>query len=189
MEIQLNHREPRDETRQIAYVTVSGFNDHIYRFQVGDVPADFTTDEDVLAHLESRSDELHLFCLKKTYPGYDLSEFRTEKNTELEAFLEWIEAGCKNRILIGHDEKTDTPIYKYEEIANHIFAGTHPLRYPPSGEMIAEALGYLDKVDKMDYEGLKKYIEDKITTLPKARDFLIELSQAFLALVKLVDSK
>lgn len=189
MEIQLNHRQPRDETRQTAFVTISGINAQVYKIQVGNVPIELDTDEAVLVHLNSRSEELHFFCLGKTYPGYDISEFKINENTDLEAFQEWIEAGCKNRILIGHDEETDEPIYKEEVITNHTYAGNHPLRYPPSDEMIAKALEYLDKVEKMDYEDLKKYIEDKITTLPKARDYLVELSQAFLALVKLVDSK
>lgn len=175
MEIQLNHREPRDETRQIAYVTISGFNDHTYRFQVGDVPADLATNEDVLEHLNSRSDELHLFCLKKTYPGYNLSEFRTEENTELEAFLEWIEAGAENPDGIV--------------IENHIFAGTHPLRYPPSLNDLNEALTLINDFADTNYQDLSDRIEDDLTSIPKVREYLVELSKAFLALVRLVDSK
>ena len=188
IEIILNHREPRDETRQIAYVSVSGVNDYAFRFQVGDVPIELTTDQEVQEHLEAREDELHLFCLKKTYPGADPWDFQDPEKSELQNFLDWIEAGHQNKILVGYDENED-PIYEYEIITNHIYAATHPLRYPPSDEEISEALGYLEVVDRMDYEQLEDYIETEITTLTKARDYMIKLSHAFLALVKIVDSK
>ena len=189
IEITLNHRKPRDETRQIAYVSVSGVNDYAFKFQVGDVPACLTTDQEVRDHLNAREDELHLFCLKKTYPGADPWDFRDPEKSELQNFLDWIEAGHRNKIVVGYDPETEEPIYNYEVIANHTYAGTHPLRYPPSDEAISEALDYLDVVDRMDYEQLENYIINQITTLAKARDYLIILSKAFLALVKLVDSK
>lgn len=187
--IELNHREPRDETRQIAYIKVSEVNDYAFKFQIGDVPASLTTDQEVQDHLDSREDEFHLFCLKKTYPGADPWDFQDPQKSELENFLDWIAAGHKNKIKIGEDPETGDPIYDYVVITNHTYAGTHPLRYSPSDEQISEALGYLDIVDTMDYDQLETYIMNQITTLPKARDYMIILSKAFLALVKLVDSK
>lgn len=189
IEITLNHRQPRDEMRQIAYITVSDVNDYAFKFQVGNVPIELTTDQEVLDHLNSREDELHLFCLMKTYPGADPWDFKDPEKSELQNFLDWIKAGHKNKIVIGQDPKTGDPIYDYKIITNHFYAGTHPLRYPPSDEQISEALDYLDVVDRMNYEELGNYIESEITTLAKARTYIIKLSKAFLALVKLVDSK
>lgn len=189
IEIELNHREPRDETRQIAYVTMSGVDTYAFKFQVGNVPISLETDQEVQDHLNSREDEFHLFCLRKTYPGADPWDFQDPEKSDLENFQDWIEAGHKNKILMGEDEETGDPIYDYVVIENHVYAGTHPLRYPPSDEEISDALTYLDVVDKMDYEELKDYIANEVTTLAKARGYMIKLSQAFLALVKLVDSK
>jgi len=194
IEITLDHRKPRDENRQIAYISVSGVNDNALRFQVGDIPASLTTDQEVQDHLDGREDELHLFCLKKTWIGADPWDFQDPEKSELQNFLDWIDAGHKNKIIVGYeepkgDEETGEPIYDYEVIENHFYAGTHPLRYPPSDEALSEALGYLDVVDKMNYDELEDYIMNQITTLAKAREYLITLSKAFLAAVKLIDSK
>lgn len=166
MEIELNGRQPRDETRQTAFVTVSGVNAQTYQFQVGDVPIELDTDEDVLEHLNGRTDELHLFCLKKTYPGFDVSEFHIEEKTELEAFQDWIDAGCENP-----DETV---------ISNHMYAGTHPVRYPPSAETLDEALEILRPFADCTFEDL----EDRAQA---DDDFIKEISLALLALIRLVD--
>lgn len=166
MEIQLNHREPRSETSQTVYVTISGVNAQVYRFQIGDVPIDLETDQAVLDHLNSREDELHLFCLKKTYPGADPSEFQTEENTELEAFLEWEAAGAEN---------PDGTV-----IANHMYAGTHPLRYPPSTEVLDEALEILRGFSNCTFQELSDRVEED-------EGFLREISLALLALIRVVD--
>lgn len=173
MLIELNHREKRDETRQIVYVTISEINDQVYRFQVGDVPIELDNNQAVLDHLNNRKKELHLFCLIKTYPGADISEFLIEEKTKLEAFLDWEEAGCKN---------PDGII-----IENHTYAGTHPLRYPPSEDLLQEALTLLGEFSGTTFQELSDRIEGDLTSVPKVREYLIELSKAFLALIFFVD--
>lgn len=166
MEIQLNAREKRNATRQIAYVTISGVNAQAYKFQVGDVPIELDTDEAVLEHLNSRQEELHMFCYKKTYPGADFSAFKAEENTDLEAFLEWESEGCEN---------PDGMV-----IANHSYAGTHPTRYPPDSDVLDEALEILRNFANTNFEDL----EDRAQA---DDDFIKELSKALLALIRLVD--
>lgn len=166
IEIILNHRKPRDENRQIAYISVSGINDYPYRFQVGDISVSLTTDQQVQDHLDSRKDELHLFCLKKTYEGFDISEFLIEGKTELEAFLDWIDAGCEN---------PDGTV-----IENHFYAGTHPLRYPPSADVLQEALALLAPFSNQTFEELEDRVEQD-------EAFLKEISLVLLALLRYVD--
>lgn len=185
--IELNHRKPRDETRQIAYVTVSGVDAQIYRFQVADVPIEFETDAQVLTHLEARKDKLHIFCLRKTYPGADPWDFRDPEKSELQNFQDWIDAGHKNKILIRYED--GEPIYDYIVIENHIYAGTHPLRYPPSEEDLDIALGLINEFGSKDYDQLEEEINNDITSVPKVREYLKEISKAFLALIKYVDFK
>lgn len=121
IEIQLRHRKPRDETRQIAFVEASGFNEHVYQFHIGNVPVELDTDEAIQEWLDARIDKWHLFCLKKTWIGADISPFRIEGKSELEAFLDWVDDGHRN--IIGYDEE-ENPVY--EVISNHLYAGTHP---------------------------------------------------------------
>ncbi len=173
IEIILNGRKPRDENRQIAYVSVSGINAETYRFQVGNVPASLATDQQVQDHLNGREDELHLFCLKKTYPGYDISEFLIEGKAELEAFQDWIDAGAEN---------PDGTV-----ITNHTYAGTHPLRYPPAEDVLQEALDILAPFSDTTFQELADRVEEDLTSLPKVREYLIELSKAVLALLRFVD--
>lgn len=168
IEITLNHRKPRDETRQIAYISVSGVNDYAFRFQVGDVPIKLTTDQEVQDHLDTRKDEFHLFCLKKTYEGFDISEFLIGGKTELEAFLDWIEAGHTNP--------------DGEEISNHTYAGTHPLRYPPSQEDLQEALNIINSFADTTFQELEDRVEQD-------EEFLKEISLVILALVRYIDHK
>ena len=168
IEITLDHRKPRDETRQIAYISVSGVNAETYKFQVGNVPASLTTDQEVQDHLDTRKDEFHLFCLKKTYEGFDISEFLIEGKAELEAFLDWIDADCENP--------------DGEKISNHVYAGTHPLRYPPSQEDLQEALDIINSFSDTTFQEL----EDRVQ---QDEEFLKEISLVILALVRYIDHK
>jgi hypothetical protein len=173
IEIILNGTKPRDEERQIAYITVSGADSQVYKFQVGNVPAALTTDQQVQDHLDARKDELHLFCLRKTYVGVDCSEFKTEGKTELQCFLDWIDAGAENP--------------DGEVIANHTYAGTHPLRYPPAEDILQEALDLLADFSDTTFQELADRIEEDVTTPGKTNEYLVELSKAFLALIRFVD--
>lgn len=189
IEIILNHRKPRDEERQVAYVTMSGVDAQVYKFQVGNVPIELDTDAQVLAHLEARKNDLHVFCLRKTYPGADPWDFQDPEKSELENFQDWIAAGHKNKILVGEDEETDDLIYKYVVIENHVYAGTHPLRYPPSEEDLDIALGLINRFGSKDYDQIEEEIDNDVTSIPKTREYLKEISKAFLALIKYVDHK
>lgn len=166
IEIELNHRKPRDEERQIVYISVSGVNAYPFKFQVGNVPIELTTDQEVQDHLDSRKDEFHLFCLKATYPGANHCEFKEEGKAELQCFLDWIDAGAENP--------------DGEVITNHLYAGTHPLRYPPSEDVLQEALALLAPFAGQTFEELgdRAQADD---------DFIKEISLALLALIRLVD--
>lgn len=120
IEVELRYRKPRDEKRQIAFVSVSGVNAQVYEFSVGNVPAELGTNEAVQAYLETRIDEWHLYCLRETYVGAEITRFQIEGKTELEAFQDWVDDGHKN--IVSYDE--DEPIY--EVITNHDYPGTHP---------------------------------------------------------------
>ena len=180
IEITLDHRKPRDENRQVAYISVSGVNDYAFRFQVGDVPANLTTDQQVQDHLEAREDEFHLFCLKKTYAGADPWDFKDLGKSELENFQDWIDAGHKNKIIVGQDPETEEPIYDYVVIENHTYAGTHPLRYPPAEDILQEALAILAPFSDQTFQEL----EDRVQ---QDEDFLKEISLVLLALLRFVD--
>lgn len=166
IEITLNGTKPRDENRQIAYITVSGVNAETYKFQVGDVPASLTTGQGIQDHLNAREDEFHLFCLRKTWIGADISEFRIEGKTQLEAFLDWIDAGSEN---------PDGTV-----IENHPYAGTHPLRYPPAEDVLQEALDLLAPFSAQTFQEL----EDRANS---GVPFITEISLALLALIRFVD--
>lgn len=126
IEIQLRYRKPRDEKRQRAFISVSGVNAETYDFEVGNVPIELDTDGLVQTYLETRRDEFHLFCLKKTWKGADIKRFQVEGKSELKAFLDWIDDGHKN--IIGYeDEEEEIPIY--EVISNHPYHGTHPPQF------------------------------------------------------------
>lgn len=190
IEIILNAKKPRDENRQIAYISVSGVNDYSFRFQVGNVPASLNTDQEVQDYLDTRKEEFHLYCLKQTYPGADPWDFQDPEKSELQNFLDWVDAGHQNKILIGHeedDEETGEPIYNYVVIGNHSYAGTHPLRYPPAEDVLQEALALLAPFADTTFQELSDRIEDDLTSLPKVREYLAELSKAFLALIFFVD--
>lgn len=183
IEIELNARKPRDENRQIAYVSVSGVNDYSFRFQVGNVPASLNTDQEVQDYLDTRKEEFHLYCLKQTYPGADPWDFQDPEKSEVQNFLDWIDAGHQNKILIGHeenDEETGEPIYDYVVIENHSYAGTHPLRYPPAEDVLQEALALLTPFSDQTFEELEDRVEQD-------EAFLKEISLVLLALLRLVD--
>lgn len=180
IEITLDHRKPRDEARQIAYISVSGVNDYAFRFQVGDIPASLTTDQQVQDHLDGREDELHLFCLRKTWTGADPWDFQDPEKTKLENFQDWIDAGHKNKIIVGQDPETDEPIYDYVVIENHMYAGTHPLRYPPAPDILQEAMAILAPFSDQTFEEL----EDRVQ---QDEDFLKEISLVILALLRYID--
>jgi len=187
--IELNHREPRDETRQKAFITVSGVDSYAFKFQVGDVPIELTTDQEVQDHLDGREDEFHLFCLKKTWTEADPWDFKDPEKSELQNFLDWIDAGHKNKILVGTDPETDEPVYDYVVVENHIYEGTHPLRYPPAEDVLQEALDLLADFSDTTFQELADRIEDDLTSVPKVREYLVELSKAFLALIRYMDHK
>ena len=117
--ITIQEKEPRDAERQIVFFTVTKDGTD-YEFSHGAVPVSLTTDAQIKTWLLARKEELYLLLLRKTYPGADYSEFKTEENINLEAMQAWIDAGHKNKI--GEDENED-PIYevidKVPYISNH----------------------------------------------------------------------
>lgn len=181
IEITLDHIKPRDEERQTAYITVSGVDSQVYRFQVGNVPATLTTNQQIQDHLDGRKDELHLFCLKKTWSDADPWDFKDPEKSELQNFLDWIDAGHKNKVIMGYeDEEKTEPIYDYVEITNHIYAGTHPLRYPPAEDVLQEALTILAPFSDQTFAELEARVNSGIP-------FIKEISAALLALIRFVD--
>jgi hypothetical protein len=181
IEITLNARKPRDEERQTAYISVSGVNAETYKFQVGNVPASLTTDQEAQDYLNGRKDEFHLFCLKETWVGADPWDFKDPEKSELENFLDWIDAGHKNKIVIGYeDEEKTEPIYDYVVIENHTYAGTHPLRYPPAENVLQEALDILAPFSDQTFEELENRVEQD-------EEFLKEISLVILALLRYID--
>jgi hypothetical protein len=125
--------------------------------------------------------------LKETWVGADPWDFKDPEKSELESFLDWIDAGHKNKIIVGADPETDEPIYDYEVIENHSYAGTHPLRYPPAEDVLQEALDLLAPFSDTTFQELADRVEEDLTSLPKVREYLIELSKAVLALIRFVD--
>lgn len=120
--IEINAVEPRDEKRQIAYITVDN-----QEFSVGNVPANLTKMEDIQAHLDRRADEFKLLIFHKQYPESDYLRFHKENMTELEAMEKWIVAGHKNKILIGYKDKEEAkPIYKCQVIEKQKLEYEHP---------------------------------------------------------------
>ena len=74
-------------------------------------------------------------------------------------------------------------------IENHVYEGTHPLRFPPSEEDLDIALGLINRFGSKDYDQIEEEIDNDVTSIPKAREYLKEISKAFLALIKYVDHK
>ena len=120
IEIILNARKPRDEERQIAFFTIDG-----QEFSCGNVPVELDTNTKVLKYLNERKDEFKLLILRKQYPESDITQFKKEDNTELEAMEEWIEKGHKNKVIVGLDEK-EKCIYEDQIIEKKELEYRHP---------------------------------------------------------------
>ncbi len=149
--IEIKAMEPRDEKRQVAFFTIDG-----QEFSCGNVPADLLKVEDVQTHLDSRADEFKLLLLRREYPGSDLTAFKTEENTELEAMEEWILKGHKNKVIIGYinspagmDEKKDA-IYGDKIIIKKALEYKHP-----------SWIGIQAKIDSLNIaKGLKDVLKE-----------------------------
>ena len=151
--IELISRKERDKERQIAFIKVTDEAHGIdaQEFSVGNVPAELTDDKDVKAHLDSREEEIVTVILRKHYPDADISQFREEGKSELEAFQAWIDNGCKNKIQIGF-YKNGNPKYGYEVIEKKEIE----YRHPPE-------LAMIDKIDRASITpDLKSLLKDII---------------------------
>ena len=149
--IELISRKERDKARQIAFIKVTDEAHGIdaQEFSVGNVPVELTDDKDVQAHLDSREEEIITVILRKHYPEADISQFREEGKSELEAFTAWIDNGCKNKIQIGLTA-TGKPKYGYEVIEKKEIE----YRHPPE-------LAVMDKIDKASIDpNLKSLLKD-----------------------------
>ncbi len=134
IEIILTHRKPRDEERQIAFFTIDDIE-----FSCGNVPASLTTQASIKTYLESRADEFRLLLLRKQYPESDLTGFKTEENTELEAMEDWISKGHKNKIIIGLDDK-EKPVYEDQIIDKKELEYKHPKEIGLNAKIDASSL-------------------------------------------------
>ena len=125
--IELISRKERGKERQIAFIKVIDPTHGIdaQEFSVGNVPVELMDDKDVQAHLASREEEIVLVVLRKMYPEADISPFREEGKSELEAMQAWIDNGCKNKIQIGF-YKNGNPKYGYEVIERQEIEYRHP---------------------------------------------------------------
>ncbi len=110
MNITLDAIKKRDQKRQIGYITVE-IDGNNYEFSVGNIPIELTTNSKILAHLESRKDEIALLILKKLYPESDYLRLQKKGMTEIQGMQEWIKAGNKNLIA----KKSGKNIYKVIE--------------------------------------------------------------------------
>lgn len=93
--IKLIARKEHDRGRQIAFFTVDG-----YEFTDSNVPAELNTDKRALAWLKKNEDRYMFLILQRLYRDgktwADWQRFKTDKNTELEAFQKWVKAGHRN---------------------------------------------------------------------------------------------
>ena len=105
------------EDDQTVYLTVTraGID---YEFHA-DTP--IMNEISTMAYLRKHSERYAVLILGKMYREADWKRFKTEDNSNLEAFKDWIADGHKN--LIGQDENGD-PIYQIIEKKNH--KSTHP---------------------------------------------------------------
>jgi len=151
--IELLSRKERGQERQIAFIKVTDLDHGIdaQEFSVGNVPVELMDDKDVQAHLASREEEIVLVILRKHYPEADISPFRKEGKSELEAFSAWIDNGCKNKIQIGV-YKNGNPKYGYEVIEKKEIEYRHPPEVTVS-----------DKIDSLTVNAdLKSVLKDII---------------------------
>jgi len=125
--IELISRKQRDKERQIAFIKVTdpAHGIDVQEFSVGNVPVELTKNADVQAHLDSREEEIITVILRKHYPEADISPFREEGKSELEAFSAWIDNGCKNKVIVGY-YKNGNPKYGYEVIERQEIEYRHP---------------------------------------------------------------
>ena len=151
--IELISRKGRDKERQVAFIKVTDLTHGIdaQEFSVGNVPAELIDDKDVQAHLDSREEKIITVILRKHYSEADISQFREEGKSELEAFQAWIDNGCKNKIQIGL-YKNGKPKYGYEVIHKKEIE----YRHPPE-------LAMIDKIDRASITpDLKSLLKDII---------------------------
>jgi len=113
----------------------------------GDVPKD----ADSKVYLEAMQDKIHFLILQKMYPDVDWQRFKTDENTDLQAFQKWITEGCKNKIIVGY-YKNGKPKYSYVVIERQPWKSTHP-----------PELALTDKIDSLTVTpDLKSVLKDII---------------------------
>ena len=87
-------KEQRDDKRQVVYFTIER-NGYEFRYSHGSVPIEANTDAKIIAWLMERKDKIFVLTLNKVFPGADYMRFKTEENTDLEAFMLWVQDGHK----------------------------------------------------------------------------------------------
>lgn len=115
--------------------------------------ADIPKDADPQAHLEAMKDKIHFLILGKMYREADWQRFKTEKNTDTEAFEEWVKKGHKNKVVIGQTKK-GKPKYGYEIIEKQKWKSTHPKHITMIKKIEASS------VDKQTKDLLKEMVKD-----------------------------
>ena len=110
-----------NNTDQTVYFTVNtGAKSYCWHCDMPIMP-----EAEAREYLIEHKDRFFRLLLGKIYPGADISPFKTEDNTELEAIQAWIKAGHKNIIRVGEDEDGND-ITGEQVIEKREFKGTHP---------------------------------------------------------------
>ena len=87
-------KEIRDDNRQVVFFTIER-NGYEFRYSHGSVPIEADTDEKIILWLKQRQDAIFVLTLNKVFPGADYMRFKTDENSELEAFMLWVQDGHK----------------------------------------------------------------------------------------------
>lgn len=117
--IRVDATEAIDENRQTVFFTVT-IDGGDYEFH-GVVPA--MDEAATRQYVETRKEEYAVLVLGKMYKRADWKRFRTEQNSDLEAFGEWISDGHRNII---RRTEGDNQINEYTIIEKVPFRSTHP---------------------------------------------------------------
>ena len=87
-------KEQRDSERQVVYFTIER-NGYEFKYSHGSVPIEADTDAKIILWLKQRQDKIFVLTLNKVFPGADYERFKTEDNSDLEAFMLWVQDGHK----------------------------------------------------------------------------------------------